>query len=56
MNLKRFSRGPFLYITLGLLALLLLAGRLRGDGEFTEVAGTVVTYTAANGEVPPGRR
>ena len=36
MNLKRFSRGPFLYITLALLVLLIVSGSFRGDGEFTE--------------------
>jgi cell division protease FtsH len=37
MNLKRFSRGPFLYIMLGLLVVLFASGALRGDGEYTEV-------------------
>ena len=35
MNLKRFSRGPFLYITLGLLVILFVSGSLRGDGDYT---------------------
>jgi hypothetical protein len=37
MNLKRFSRGPFLYIMLGLLVVLFASGAVRGDGEYTEV-------------------
>ena len=52
MNLKRFSRGPFLYITLGLLALLLLSsGGLRGDGEFKEVGTTAVLSAIEDGKV-----
>ncbi|MCW2714588.1 MAG: ATP-dependent metalloprotease FtsH, partial [Frankiales bacterium] len=52
MNLKRFSRGPFLYITLGLLALLLLtSGSLRGDGEFKEVGTAAVLSAIEDGNV-----
>ena len=39
MNLKRFSRGHFLYITLGLLVLLVLSGSFLGDGEFHGTGG-----------------
>ena len=51
MNLKRFSRGPFLYITLGLLVLLILTGSFRGDGEFTKVDTSAVLTAIADGEV-----
>ena len=51
MNLKRFSRGPFLYITLGLLVLLILTGTFRGDGEFKEVDTGSVLAAIANGDV-----
>ena len=37
MNFKRLTRGPFLYILLGLIALLLLTDSFRGDGDYTEV-------------------
>jgi cell division protease FtsH len=51
MNLKRFSRGPFLYITLGLIALLLLTTGLRGDGEYKQVDTAKVLEAIAAGEV-----
>ena len=51
MNLKRFSRGPFLYITLGLLVLLILTGSFRGDGEFTKVDTSAVLTAIADGDV-----
>ncbi len=51
MNLKRFSRGPFLYITLGLLVLLFVSGSLRGDGEFKEVDTASVLAAISAGEV-----
>ncbi len=51
MNLKRFSRGPFLYVTLGLLVLLILSGSLRGDGEYKEVDTASVLSAIAAGDV-----
>jgi len=51
MNLKRFSRGPFLYITLGLLVLLILSGTFRGDGEFKQVDTGSVLAAIENGDV-----
>src|SRR5687768_1515728 len=51
MNLKRFSRGPFLYITLGLLVVLFVSGSLRGDGDFTEVDTASVLAAIEAGEV-----
>ena len=51
MNLKRFSRGPFLYITLGLVLLLFLSGSLRGDGEFKQVDTASVLAAISAGEV-----
>jgi cell division protease FtsH len=51
MNLKRFSRGPFLYITLGLLVVLFVSGSLRGDGDFKEVDTASVLAAIEAGEV-----
>ncbi|MCW2681345.1 MAG: ftsH 1 [Frankiales bacterium] len=51
MNLKRFSRGPFLYITLGLLVVLFVSGSLRGDGDFKEVDTASVLAAITAGEV-----
>ncbi|MBW3648860.1 MAG: AAA family ATPase, partial [Actinobacteria bacterium] len=51
MNLKRFSRGPFLYITLGLLAVLIVSGSLRGDGEYKEVDTAAVLGAISAGNV-----
>jgi cell division protease FtsH len=51
MNLKRFSRGPFLYLTLGLLMLVLLSSSFRGSGEFEEVTTGQVLTAIADGNV-----
>jgi cell division protease FtsH len=51
MNLKRFSRGPFLYLTLGLLVLLVLTNSVRDDGGFEEVETSRVLAAIAAGEV-----
>ena len=51
MNLKRFSRGPFLYVTLGLMVLLILSGSLRGDGDYKEVDTAAVLAAIAAGDV-----
>ncbi len=51
MNLKRFTRGPFLYITLGLLLVLALSSGLRGDGEYKRVDTAAVLAAIAQGEV-----
>jgi len=51
MNLKRFTRGPFLYITVGLLALLVLTGSFRGNGGFKKVETSAVLAAIANGDV-----
>ena len=51
MKFKRFSRGPFLYILLGLIALTLLTGNLRGDGEYTEVDTASVLAAIEAGDV-----
>ena len=36
MNLKRFTRGPALYILLGLILVLAVDQRLRGNGGYTK--------------------
>ena len=51
MNIKRFSRGPFLYIALGVLVLLFVTGSLRGDDEFTEVDTASVLAAIESGDV-----
>jgi cell division protease FtsH len=51
MNLKRFSRGPFLYLTLGLLVLLVLTSGLRGDDEYAEVDTSAVLAAIRDGGV-----
>ena len=51
MNLKRFARGPFLYVTLGILLLLALSGGLRGDGEFKTTETSAVLAAIQDGDV-----
>jgi cell division protease FtsH len=51
MNSKRFSRGPFLYITLGLLVLVVLTSSFRGDGDYEEVTTGQVLAAIAAGDV-----
>ncbi len=51
MNLKRFSRGPFLYVLLGLLVVLFLSGSLRGNGEYKEVDTASVLAAISAGDV-----
>ena len=51
MNLKRLTRGPFLYILLGLLTLFLLSGSFRGDGDYTEVPTARVLAAIEAGDV-----
>jgi len=51
MNLKRYARGPFLYILLGLIALLVLSSGLKGDGGFKKVDTSKVLAAVAAGDV-----
>jgi cell division protease FtsH len=51
MNLKRFARGPFLYIFLGLLVLLLLSNVLSGDGGYKKVETSKVLAAIEAGDV-----
>jgi cell division protease FtsH len=51
MNLKRFSRGPFLYITLGLLALVVFSSSFRGDGDHAEVTTGQVLAAIDAGDI-----
>ena len=51
MNFKRLSRGPFLYLSLGLLLLLVVTGSLRGDDEFAEVDTASVVAAIEAGDV-----
>jgi cell division protease FtsH len=54
MNLKRFSRGPFLYVTLGLLILLFFLPGVRGEEEYEEVETSQVLAAIAAGQVDTG--
>jgi cell division protease FtsH len=51
MNLKRFSRGPFLYVLLGVLVLLIATRGLGGDGEYEEVDTAKVLAAISAGDV-----
>ena len=51
VKLKKYTRGPFLYITLGLLVLLALSGGLRGDGEYKTVETSRVLQAIADDDV-----
>ena len=51
MNLKRFTRGPFLYVTLFLLLVLSLSGGLRGDGGYEQRDTSRVLDLIAEGGV-----
>ncbi len=48
MNLKRISRGPFLYVMLGLILLVVLTQGFRGGEEYTKVdTGSVLAAISA---------
>jgi cell division protease FtsH len=51
MNLKRLVRGPFFYIFLGLLAVLLLSSALKGDGGYKKVETSKVLAAIEAGDV-----
>ncbi|HVF19613.1 MAG TPA: hypothetical protein VNA14_05165, partial [Mycobacteriales bacterium] len=50
MKLKRYTRGPFLYIVLGLLLVLALSSSLRGDGDYkkTDTAAVLAAINQGN--------
>jgi cell division protease FtsH len=54
MNLKRFSRGPFLYLTLALLILLVFLPGVRGEEDFEQVETSQVLAAIAAGDVDTG--
>ncbi|MDP3711653.1 MAG: ATP-dependent zinc metalloprotease FtsH [Mycobacteriales bacterium] len=51
MNLKRLARGPFVYIFLGLLAVLLLSSALKGDGGYKKVETSKLLAAIEAGDV-----
>ncbi|MCU1691238.1 MAG: ATP-dependent metalloprotease FtsH, partial [Frankiales bacterium] len=51
MNLKKYARGPFLYVTLGLLAVLALSGGLRGNGGYDTTDTSRVLTAISEGQV-----
>src|SRR3954465_10882989 len=51
MNFKRLTRGPFLYIVLGLLLVLALSSGLRGDGGYKKTDTAAVLTAISDGQV-----
>ena len=51
MKLKRLARGPFLYITLGLLVVLALSNAFRGDGGYDATDTASVLQQIQDGNV-----
>ncbi|MCU1587308.1 MAG: Microtubule-severing ATPase, partial [Frankiales bacterium] len=51
MNLKRFTRGPALYILLGLVLVLAVTSGLRGNGGYTKSQTSTVLAHIAAGDV-----
>jgi cell division protease FtsH len=51
MNLKRYARGPALYIVLGLILLVAVSSGLRGTGGYKKSDTATVLAAIVNGEV-----
>src|SRR3954462_4960902 len=51
MNLKRLTRGPFLYIVLGLLVVLALSSGLRGNGGYKKSDTATVLAAISSGDI-----
>jgi cell division protease FtsH len=51
MNFKRLTRGPFLYIVLGLLVVLALSSGLRGNGGYKKTSTAAVLTAINSGDV-----
>ncbi len=51
MNLKRFARGPVLYIVLGLVLVLAVTSGLRGNGGYKKSDTATILSAINNGEV-----
>ncbi|MCW2572033.1 MAG: ATP-dependent metalloprotease FtsH [Frankiales bacterium] len=51
MNFKRLTRGPFLYIVLGLLVVLALSSGLRGDGGYKKSDTATILGDISSGQV-----
>ena len=51
MNFKRLTRGPFLYIVLGLLLVLALSSGLKGDGGWKKTDTAAVLTAISSGDV-----
>ena len=51
MNFKRLTRGPFLYIVLGLLIVLALSSGLRGNGGYKKTDTAAVLAAISEGQV-----
>jgi cell division protease FtsH len=51
MNLKRLTRGPFLYIVLGLLVVLALSSGLHGNGGYKKTDTATILTAISNGDV-----
>jgi cell division protease FtsH len=51
MNFKRLTRGPFLYIVLGLLVVLALSSGLRGNGGYKDATTATILSKISSGDV-----
>ena len=51
MNFKRLTRGPFLYIVLGLLLVLALSSGLKGDGGYKKTDTAAILSAISSGNV-----
>jgi cell division protease FtsH len=56
MNFKRLTRGPFLYIVLGLIVVLALSSGLRGDGGYKKTETATVLSKINSGQVAPTKK
>ncbi|GAC1443525.1 MAG: ATP-dependent zinc metalloprotease FtsH [Mycobacteriales bacterium] len=56
MNFKRLTRGPFLYIVLGLLVVLALSSGLRGNGGYKDATTATVLTSISSGDVVASKK
>jgi cell division protease FtsH len=56
MNFKRLTRGPFLYIILGLLVVLALSSGLQGDGGYKKTDTATVLAAISAGDIKSSQK
>ncbi|MCW2725278.1 MAG: cell division protein FtsH [Frankiales bacterium] len=56
MNFKRLTRGPFLYIVLGLLVVLALSSGLKGDGGYKKTDTAAVLSAISAGDIKSSQK